>query len=63
MQTLDFALLLKMIGSPAQLIRAVLLEVFGEIPRDVTWAVIAKQPRLVQHGGRSGPRTILDIQA
>jgi len=36
-------------------IHAVLMEVFGEIPRDVTGAVIAEQPRLVQHGDAVAP--------
>lgn len=45
---LDLALRLGMVGSPAHMIHAVLFEVFGEIPRDVTGAVIAEQPRLVQ---------------
>ena len=47
---LDFALCLRVVGRASHMIHAVLLEVFGEIPRDVTGSVVAEQPGLVQQG-------------
>ena len=52
---LDLALRLGMVGSPAHVIHSVLMDVFGEIPRDETGAAIAEQPRLVQHGDAVAP--------
>ena len=52
---LDLALRLGMIGRTADVIHAVVAEVFGQIGCDVTGAVIAEQPRLVQNGGAVTP--------
>ena len=52
---LDLALRQGMVRSPAHVIHAVLMDVFGEIPLDVTGAVFAEQPRLVQHGDAVAP--------
>lgn len=43
-QTLDLALGLGVIGRTAHMIYAVVLKVFGEIVRDITWTVVVEQP-------------------
>ena len=47
---LDLALCLGMIGGAADMGHTMFFEVFGKVTGDVTWAVVAQQPGLVQHG-------------
>ncbi len=46
----DLALRLRVVGGAAHMVHAIFFEVFGQVASDVAGAVIAQQPRLVQHG-------------